>query len=232
VIGGTGRLGRLVTARLLERGERVRAIGRHRWRAGRGPLPAGAEFVPGDVRDAASISRALDGGPGRPGCSGIVYCVEPGTDDSGPDRPEATLHTGVRNVLAAAAAGRGRPHLVLVSQLHATHQGHPLNAYGRLLEWRLAGEDAVRSGPLPYTVVRPGWLTDDPPGPRRVRLEQGDHGSGTVSRHTLADACVRALTSPYAEETTFEIFDAGDAAAVPGWDGMFAALEPDRALVP
>ncbi|MFC1416089.1 SDR family oxidoreductase [Streptacidiphilus cavernicola] len=223
VVGGTGRVGRLVVRKLLGRGERVRVVGRSPQRARR-HLPAGAEFQQGDVRVAGSLGTALANS------SAVVYCVEPGTDERGPDRPETTLHIGVRNVLEAATASGGHPHVVLVSQLHATHHGHPFNAYGRVLDWRLAGEGTVRGSGLPYTVVRPGWLTDGPVAGGGVHLAQGDRGDGRVCRQDVAEACVQALYCPSASGVTFEMFNEPGPAA-PSWERLFAALEWDLAPV-
>ncbi|MEZ0095580.1 NAD(P)H-binding protein [Streptacidiphilus sp. EB129] len=223
VVGGSGRVGRLMVKKLLARGESVHVIGRSAHRARR-HLPAGAAFHRGDVRVAESLGRVLMRS------SAVIYCVEPGTDESGPDRPETTLHIGVRHVLDAATAAGGHPHVVLVSQIHATHHGHPFNAYGRVLDWRLAGEEAVRESGLPYTVVRPGWLTDEPVAGPRVRLEQGDRGDGQVSRQDLAEACVQALYCPSASGVTFELFNEAGPAPT-SWEGLYAALEWDPAPV-
>lgn len=223
VVGGSGRVGRLMVKKLLARGEKVRVVGRSTQRAQR-HLPPGAVFHQGDVRTAHSLGAALAG------ASAVIYCVEPGTDESGPDRPETTLHIGVQHVIDAATAGGEHPHMVLVSQIHATHHGHPINAYGRVLDWRLAGEEAVRESGLPYTVVRPGWLNDGPGVGARVRLEQGDHGDGQVRRQDLAEACVQALYCPSASGVTFELFNEQGPAPT-SWAELYAALEWDPAPV-
>ncbi|MEU0599395.1 SDR family oxidoreductase [Streptomyces sp. NPDC006393] len=227
VIGGTGRLGRLVTRRLLARGESVRVLGRNVQRARR-HLPAQARFFVADVRDPDAVRAPLYG------CAAVVYAVEPGTDATGPDSPEATLYGGVRHVLdalnppsAALDAAAGGPHVVLVSQRHVTHRDHPMNAYGRMLDWRLAGEDAVRASGLPYTVIRPGWLTDET-GDGPVHLEQGDLGDGRVARAHVADACVQALYSPAARGVTFEMRgEPGPSAGDIPWEELFHALRAD-----
>ncbi|MCC9311211.1 NAD(P)H-binding protein [Kitasatospora sp. RB6PN24] len=223
VVGGTGRVGRIIVQRLLERRESVRAIGRSGHRARRHLAP-GAAFSEGDVRVPKTLTAPLAG------CSAVVYCVEPGTENHGPDRPETTMYQGVGNVLAAATAGANRPHVVLVSQLHATHQGHPLNAYGRLLSWRFAGEDLLRESGLPYTVVRPGWLIDDRAAGHRVRLDQGDQGTGQVTRDDVAESCVQALYTPAARGVTFEIFNE-PGTPLPSWRDAFGALSWDRTPV-
>lgn len=222
VVGGTGRSGRLMVQRLLDLGEEVRVVGRHAQR-GRCRLPERADFCQADVREPDSLTGALAG------CSAVIYCVEPGTADVGPERPETTMHLGVRHALAAATAVGDQPHVVLVSQIHSTHRVHPLNAFGRMLDWRRAGEEEVRYSGLPYTVVRPGWLTDQRRPEEGVRLEQGDHATGYVSRADLAEACVQALYSPHANGVTFEIFNRQG--ATPTWEQAFSGLQWDRVAV-
>ncbi|MFE9039519.1 SDR family oxidoreductase [Streptomyces sp. NPDC012421] len=222
VIGGAGRVGGLVARRLHRLGTPVRVVSR-RPEHGPVPPPEGVETHRADVRYADTL------GPALAGCAGVVFSVEPGTAESGPDCPESTVYDGVRNVLAAAAADGGRPHIVLVSQIFVTRRDHPMNAYGRLLDWRLRGEEAVRESALPYTVIRPSWLTDDTTAGSRVRLEQDDRGSGWVSRSAVAEACVRALRTPEAAGRTFEIYNEPGAAPV-DWAPLFRRLAPDRVL--
>lgn len=222
VIGGAGRVGGLVTRRLHEQGARVRVVSRTP-EHGPAPLPRGVEVYRADVRYTESLADALRD------CAGIVFSVEPGTADSGPDSPESTVYDGVRNALAAALEQGGRPHFVLVSQIFVTRREHPMNSYGRLLDWRLRGEDAVRGSGLPYTVVRPSWLTDDASVGARVRLEQEDRGYGWVSRASVAQACVQALCTPQAVGRTFELYsEPGEAPA--DWPSLFGRLTPDRVL--
>ena len=218
VIGGSGRLGRLVVNRLLDLGERVHVVGRG---TPQEALPDGVGYTAADVRERGSLDEPLAN------CSALVYCVSPGTDDTGPDRPETTMYLGVRNALRSAVGAGRRPHVVLVSQIHATHYGHPLNAYGRVLDWRRAGEDEVRESGLSHTVVRPGWLLDDQRAGSRVRLVQGDRGTGQVSRQDAAEACIQAMYCPSAIGVTFELFNESGP-AVTDWESSFAALEWDR----
>ncbi|MBF9070782.1 SDR family oxidoreductase [Streptacidiphilus fuscans] len=222
VIGGAGRVGGLVARRLAEEGARVRVVSRNPRHAPQ-RVPSGVEVFEADVREADTLRVALRG------CAGVVFSVEPGTAESGPDSPESTMYDGVRNVLAAATAEGERPYFVLVSQIFVTRREHPMNAYGRLLDWRLRGEDAVRESGLPYTVVRPSWLTDEHFAGERVRLEQGDSGQGWVSRADVAEACVQALRSPTAENRTFELYNEPGAVSE-DWTGRFARLAPDRVL--
>ncbi|MGW4885585.1 SDR family oxidoreductase [Streptomyces murinus] len=226
VIGGTGRVGRIVTRKLLDRGETVRVIGRSTQRARR-HLPPRARFFLGDVRDPGSLAVPLRD------CSAVVYTVEPGTDTTGPDSPQSTLHSGVLNTLDALLHqdGFGRAQFVLVSQRHVTRPEHPMNAYGRMLDWRLAGENAVRASGLDYTIIRPGWLTDrtELADDGRVHLEQGDRRDGYVALQDVAEACVQALYCPSAKGLTFEM--RGGAGNPPGdWEQLFAGLSADESV--
>ncbi|WP_217809838.1 NAD(P)H-binding protein [Micromonospora sp. NBS 11-29] len=215
VIGGAGRVGRRIVRRLLERGVPVRVTSQDVRRAGR-TVPDGVPLEHADVRDAATLAGPLDG------CRAVVFSVEPGSASRGPDRPETTMFQGVRNVLDAAGAA----HLVLVSQIYVTRSDHPMNGSGRLLDWRLAGEDLIRAGGSPYTIVRPSWLTDTRGSGQAVRLEQGDTGDGRISREDVADACVHALWSSAAIGTTFEIYNVAGPSDT-NWDQLFAQLRPD-----
>lgn len=220
VIGGGGRVGRLVVAGLLAEGERVRVLGRSA-RDATAERPTDCAFFQADVRTPATLAEPLRG------CSAIVYTVEPGTADSGPDRPETTMYRGVLNAIAAATADGDTPHLVLVSQIYVTRKNHPINSYGGMLDWRAAGEDAVRGSGLPYTVVRPSWLTNRREAGTGIRLEQGDRGDGQVSRQDVADAVLHSLADPRSRGLTFEVYN--EPGAPRPWSELIAGLVPDPA---
>jgi uncharacterized protein YbjT (DUF2867 family) len=218
VIGGAGRIGGLVVDGLLAEGAQARVVSRRAHR-GADASGRGAQFFNGDVRIAPSLEEPLRG------TRAVVFSVEPGTANRGPDRPEATMYQGVINVLKYCGPWIER--FVLVSQIYVTRSEHSMNNYGRLLDWRLRGEDEVRASGLPYTIVRPGWLGDERGG-AGLRLEQGDEGDGRVARADVAAACLNALVEPAAVGKTFEIF--GDPGRGPEpWAERFAALAADPA---
>jgi uncharacterized protein YbjT (DUF2867 family) len=220
VIGGGGRLGRLVVESLSGRGVRTDVVSRSPV-AARRVLPRGVVVHAGDVREGRSLAEPLAE------CATVVFAAETGFADDGPESPRATLYEGVLNTIEAARVGNKAPRLVLVSQICVTRPDHPTNAYGRLLDWRLAGEQAVRDSGLPYTIVRPGWF-DDEAAPRGIRLEQGDAVDGFVRREDCAEAITEASSSPETIGVTFEIFNEPASVAVDrDWPGMFAVLESD-----
>ena len=143
----------------------------------------------------------------------------------GKDGPERVDYGGVAHLLWLLPEDE-QPHFIFVSTLYATRPNNPLNQYGRALDFKRRAEALIRASGLPYTIVRPGWLTDSPGG-QGVRFEQGDTGEGSVSREDVAEVLVQALYSDAARGKTFEMFEKS-LTAPSSWDEAFRALEPDR----
>jgi uncharacterized protein YbjT (DUF2867 family) len=100
--------------------------------------------------------------------------------------------------------------------------------FDNVLIWKGKGEDAVRASGVPYTIVRPGGLTDKPGGQSGVRLEQGDKGTGFIPRGDVARVCVAALKSPAARNRTFELYSTPSASPDMDWDAAFGKLAADE----
>jgi uncharacterized protein YbjT (DUF2867 family) len=119
-------------------------------------------------------------------------------------------------------------HMVLVTSFAVGYgAGHPLNQIGASAGRRSA-EHTVRASGLPWTIVRPTWLTDDPRGAHALTLTQDPYADGMLSRADLATALVAAIEQPAARSKTFALFNE------PGeprddWAAAFAALAPDHA---
>lgn len=94
-----------------------------------------------------------------------------------------------------------RPGLDLSKQPPAVRLNKEL---GYILTFKLKGEDLLRDSGIPYTVIRPCALTEEPAGADLV-FEQGDNITGKISREEVARICVAALESSYACDTTFEV---------------------------
>ena len=97
---------------------------------------------------------------------------------------------------------------------------------GGILTWKLRGEDAVRGSGIPYTIVRPCALTEEPGG-QRLTVEQGDNLRGKISREDAATLCVEALQQPHACNLTFEVSAQPETGLV-HWSDLFGSLQPDR----
>lgn len=222
VAGATGQTGRQIVKHLTESGFRVRALSRDVAKA-MDELGPGIEYVEGDVKDPASLAVAMSG-------VGAVISSVGARGKEGPDRPEKVDYEGVRNLVDAAKKA-GVKQFVLVSSRGVTHEGHPLNRmFGNVLVWKLKGEDYLRASGLPYTIVRPGGLLNEPAGKSDIAFEQGDRKfTGTalsIPREDVAIVCVEALRNPEARFRTFEIHRA-DGPPVTDWKAKFASLKPD-----
>jgi uncharacterized protein YbjT (DUF2867 family) len=97
---------------------------------------------------------------------------------------------------------------------------------GGILTWKLRGEDAVRESGVPYTIIRPCALTEEPGGKALV-FEQGDNIRGKVSREDIADLCVQVLEQPKACYLTFEVKEAESSNGSRNWESLFSSLKPD-----
>lgn len=138
-----------------------------------------------------------------------------------------------------AYGGETLPRFVLVSSAGVTRPGRPgidleseppavrLNdQLGGILTWKLRGEDSVRESGVPYTIIRPCALTEEP-GVQALIFEQGDNIKGKVSRDSIAELCVQALEQPKACNVTFEV-KAGESIDANTWQSLFERLQPDN----
>ena len=88
-----------------------------------------------------------------------------------------------------------------------------LNALGGILDEKHASELYLASSGLNYTIIRPGGLSNDPPsvtgppliGPADTFLGLPEEPGREVSRDTVAEVVVAALTDPAANNSIFEV---------------------------
>jgi uncharacterized protein YbjT (DUF2867 family) len=213
VLGGTGSIGRLVVARLLQLDDQVRVLSRNADRARRA-LPAGTEVVPGDLTDAASVATALDGVDAVVLTHGAPY----GSGDH-----EAVDYGAVPTLLETLEGQEVR--VALMSSIGVTAAG---GSSRELLDWKRRGERLLRASGLPYTIVRPGWFDAGIGTEQQVDLRQGDLTEyGPARREHVAETLVQALRTPEATGRTVEVFST-DGRPVTDWDTSFGATDPDQ----
>lgn len=200
VLGGGGFLGRYVVQRLLARGARVR-IAQREPRAATFLKPLGGlgqtQFVAADVRDPASVARAVQGSVA------VINLAGAFTD------MHAVQADGAGHVAAAAKAA-GIAKLVHISAIGAN--GKSLSAYGRS---KGDGEAAVRAAFADAAILRPSILfgREDQFINRFAALIRLSPVVPVIAPNTrfqpvyvgdVADAVVAALATPAAGQT-FEI---------------------------
>jgi uncharacterized protein YbjT (DUF2867 family) len=220
VAGATGGVGRSVLRKLLERGLTVRGLVRDTSKT-RPIFNVNVDFMIADVRDKDSLREAMQGG-GKLICA--IGAKPPLKADNGPEQVD---YEGVRNLVEVAKIV-GIDHFVLVSCLGVTQSEHPFNqTFNNVLTWKLRGEDVLRASGIPYTIVRPGGLTDDL-GMAGIEFSQGDQISGRISREDVAEVCVQALEQPAARNVTFEIAASSEQPPT-DWAAVFTGLVKNSA---
>jgi uncharacterized protein YbjT (DUF2867 family) len=139
VAGGTGTLGTRLVPRLAGADLAVRVLTRDPARAQHLASP-GVDVLRGDVRDAASVGRALRG------ASTVISAVH-GFAGPGGVSPASVDRAGNANLIDAAA--RAGAAFVLVSVVGAS-PGHPIG----LFRAKHAAEQTLRASGIPWTIVR------------------------------------------------------------------------------
>jgi uncharacterized protein YbjT (DUF2867 family) len=209
VLGGTGRTGRRLVARLLEDGDvEVTAVVRDTDKAqlvfGEA-LDGRLNVVEGDLADVDAWAHRLDG------VSQVVTAVSCGmsTDPlvmlgvrSPLPGPAEIDGAGIAN-LAAAAKSRGVRRVVAVTTASAGDPWSPaavfLNTiHSMSVKWKWSGEQAIRRSGLDYVILRPYGLGRDeapPPGERGIDWTQSTgHAIYTsASAETMPPASKRRI---------------------------------------
>ncbi|HEX3606162.1 MAG TPA: complex I NDUFA9 subunit family protein [Candidatus Dormibacteraeota bacterium] len=142
ITGGTGFVGIHTSRALAAAGHELRLLARG---TRSGPRPAGAEWVRADVVEATGLVEALQG------CDAVVNLVAI-IREKGEQTFARVNAQGTANVVRAATeAGVG--HLVHISAIGVDPD--PRYPY---LASKWEGEQAVRSGRVPFTVLRPSLI--------------------------------------------------------------------------
>jgi uncharacterized protein YbjT (DUF2867 family) len=218
VIGGTGRTGRHLVNKLRERQVAVRVMSRQ----ARGNAPdewRDVTFFDGSIVNQPAIMEAAAG------VDAIVVAVEPSFNPFNRNNSAEKIFVAGQGNVNAAAAASGNAHVVLVSQIYITRP-QKMPFYARAIGYRDQGEQLLRESGLPYTIVRAGWLGNEPGGRQTIRFEQGDTGEGNISREDVAEVCVQALFHLAARHKTFEVYNQ-PGPLLEDWPVAFEALELD-----
>jgi len=263
LVGGSGRTGRVVARRLVEEGVPTTVLARSG--NARAVLPAEVSLITTSaLTQPSTLAAALAGcnavvwaaGVGSPaavlnpleafwvvrqaGGEGVGgRLVQPGARRPRPPSPPFQEADGVAN-MAAAARDAGVRRFVLISSAGADDPLARLTFPGGVLAWKKRGELALQRSGVPYTILRPGGLTDKPladgdgvvafgPGAVGIPLPFGPKRElpGSIPRACVADLAVAALVAPAAAGRVVECVARAGAPRLAPPD-LFAAAEQRR----
>jgi uncharacterized protein YbjT (DUF2867 family) len=217
VVGATGRTGRLIVGRLLERRVSVRALVRDRAKGER-VLPSEVPQFVADVRRVETLTEPMAG-------IGALIIATCGSAERDNDAEMVDYH-GTRNLIEQASAA-GVELVVFISSIYASRPEHYQDVEPTSMGWKARAEEVIRGSGVPYCIIRSGWLTDGAGG-EPLAVSRGDTAEGRISRADLAHVCTQLLFLPEARGKTFEVIAAptGQASSL---TSAVTALTPDSA---
>ena len=217
IAGATGKTGRIIVQKLLDRGVRPRVLVRNHDLA-KNLFRDQVDVYVGDVRQLETLQPAMEGVD--------IFISAIGTSTPvGKNCPKRVDYEGVANLVQAAKSSNVQ-RFILISSISVTHANHPMNCFGKILEWKLKGENALRESGLSYAIIRPGGLISDSGGQKLFVFDQGDKLLGTISRTALAETCLCAADYPKNLHMTFEVVESEEH-GVQGCGEFFTSLVMD-----
>lgn len=203
VVGSTGFLGSEICRRLLERGERVRAL----VRSTSAPEKVdelrrlGAEIAVGDLQDRASLERALRG------VRAVVSSANTILSRTAQDSLSKTDRDGHLNLIGAAKKARVE-RFIFISFTETLKGESPLH------DAKQAVEKALQDSGISYTILRPTlfmevWLSPalgfDVANRKAQLFGTGDQPLTYISAGDVAEFAVQSLNNPAAANKGLEL---------------------------
>jgi uncharacterized protein YbjT (DUF2867 family) len=186
VVGGHGKVARHLHPLLVRAGHAPVALVRNE--AHRRELEAlGAEVRALDIEKETSVEFAR----AFAGCRAVVFSAGAGADGRVDRKRTVDLEGSLKSIAACKAAGIKR--FVQISAM-AVDDPIPEDAsavWRAYIEAKRAADQALRASKLDWTVLRPGWLSDDP-GTRRVVIGR-DVPEGDIPRADVAAVVAAVL---------------------------------------
>ncbi len=191
ILGATGATGQLIVQEATASGHYVVALVRAKASSN---LP-GAEVIEGDVRDEATLARALNG------CDAVVSAL-----GTGMGLREVDLLTVATRALVAAMTRAGVRRLICISALGVGDSRHHGGfVFNRIFQPLLLGpaykdkdrqEAAIRASSLDWVVIRPAMLTNGAARGRiRATTDLAGVDGGKIARADVAQFVLEQLTT-------------------------------------
>ncbi|BDA42679.1 probable protein TIC 62, chloroplastic [Coccomyxa sp. Obi] len=203
----------------MQRGYKVRALTRSAEKAAQllGEKD-GLEIAVADARDASTLTPVTEGISAVAAVTGTT--AFPSKRWDGNNGPEQTDYVAMKNLIEATPKSVKRFVLTTSAGVDRSNQlpFNILNLFG-VLKYKKASELLLQQSGLPWTIVRPGRLTDGPytsydlntllqatAGTRQdIQVSLKDDQSGETSRIAVAEAIVQILALEEAEGKAYAI---------------------------
>jgi uncharacterized protein YbjT (DUF2867 family) len=215
--GATGNNGSVVLQQLGDLGLKVRAMSRD-VAAARERFGSRYEWVQADVTDPASLKNAVKG-------VDVVISAVATMMPVGSNRPERVDYEGTQNLARAAKAAGVKRFVIITSSVPGKRGGFLNLVGGNVLVWKGKAEEALVASGVPYVIVGPAAINDDPGGTRAVRvIPRSQYQSGmAVTRADLASVVIAAAGLPAAANRAFSVIN-GDGAPGVAWQESVEAM--------
>jgi len=254
VTGAGGQTGQLAFRKLLALPDEFQPIGIVRSAESKAALVA--EGVPeasvkvADVTDCSAIATAMEG------CDALIIGTSAKPAPSGEmdeasgrpifnfpnGQPEQVDWLGQKAQIDAAKACGPETHVIICSSMGGTDPSNMLNALGRetkpdgstvggnILLWKRKAEKYLIDSGLPYTVVHPGGLLNEPGARREIVIGVDDdrgEGERSIPRADVAEVLVQALRISAYRGRSFDIRskNEGEGEVTTDFEALLAKLE-------
>lgn len=227
VTGASGRTGSLVFNLLAKEtpGVSVKGLVRDKVKAVENPLLAGCDdqLVEGDITVPETLVSAIQDVSALVILTSAIPRMEPQEQPSqgGPPSmyydaggaPEEIDWVGARTQIDLAKS-IGLSHVVLVGSMGSTEEDNMLNkiANGNILKFKRKAELYLIDSGVPYTVINPGGLVNDPPKQRQFVIGNNDElfskydrRQHPIPRGDVARIVVSALLTPAAKNKAMDV---------------------------
>ncbi|KAI3835784.1 hypothetical protein MKW92_025132 [Papaver armeniacum] len=212
VTGAGGRTGQIVYKKLKERRDEFVSRGLVRTEESKGKIGGSDDVFVADIRDAESITPAIQGVDALVIVTTAAPKMKPGFDPTRGGRPEFFFEDGAnpekvdwigqKNQIDAAKAA-GVKHIVLVVSM-----GGNISLEQSTRIWKRKAEQYLADSGIPFTIIRDGALQDTNVGLRELVVGKDDEllqtNIRTIARADVAEVCIQALQC---EEAKFKVLD-------------------------
>jgi len=223
VVGATGRTGFQIVDKLYNAGHTVHALVRNRAKAQQ-LLSSDIHLIEHNLQDYSGYDAIVKD------VDVLIYAAGStsfGNYWFGKNTPKHIDYESVRQ-MALAADNHQVKQFILISSMGVTHPFFFLNLFGRVLTWKLRGENALRSTQLNYVIIRPGKLVDEGFSIDECALYQDDRiRNQDISREEVAELVRQCVANPELVRVTFEVVREKGIAPEP-LSSKFVRLIPDE----